>query len=43
MLVDCPLTPLKNMPTSSLSRFLEAQNKRFAGYQQALTEIKNGY
>ena len=31
------------MPTSSLSRFLEAQNKRFAGYQQALTEIKNGY
>ncbi len=31
------------MPTSSLSRFLEAQNKRFAGYQQALAEIKNGY
>ena len=27
----------------SLFRFLEAQNKRFAGYQQALTEIKNGY
>lgn len=31
------------MPTTSLSRFLEAQDSRFAGYQQALTEIKNGY
>lgn len=31
------------MPTTSLSRFLEAQDSRFAGYQQALTEIKKGY
>ncbi len=31
------------MPTSSLSRFLEAQDSRFAGDQQALTEIKKGY
>ena len=27
----------------TIQRFLEAQNKRFVGYQQALTEIKNGY
>jgi len=31
------------MPTTSLSRFLEAQDSRFACYQQALTEIKKGY